>query len=108
MIYRTLPNKGFRWSEIQRNHQREAQRRRYELEPSTLTGTHLPDEWRANISKALKEYYKDHDGWNRGIPIHSKETRRRISESCKKSGVGKFNKHKKRNKKEGGGDNITK
>jgi hypothetical protein len=53
---------------------------------------------------ALKEYYRKHQVWNKGIPIHSDETRRHISESCKKSGVGKFNKYKKRNK---GGDNIT-
>jgi hypothetical protein len=61
----------------------------------------LAQEWRANISKALKEFYRNHDVWNRGKSIHSEEARKRISESCRRSRVGKFN---KKGNKEGGDD----
>jgi hypothetical protein len=40
--------------------------------------------------QSLLEYYTTHTVWNYGIP-RNEETRRKISEGCKRSGVGKFN-----------------
>ncbi|MGH9986766.1 MAG: hypothetical protein ACRD8W_22710 [Nitrososphaeraceae archaeon] len=42
-------------------------------------------------STSLKKYYSSHVIWNKGEEIHSKATRKRISESCKRSKVGKWN-----------------
>lgn len=46
---------------------------------------------RERRSQAHKKYYETHDAPNKGI-LHSEETKRKISERCKKSGVGKRNK----------------
>lgn len=48
-------------------------------------------------SNGLKEYYKTHPAPNLGIP-HTEETKRKISESCIKSGVGKWNLKRKQEK----------
>ena len=42
-------------------------------------------------SISLKRYYSKHVVWNKGKEIHSEATRKRISESCKRSKVGMWN-----------------
>jgi hypothetical protein len=41
-------------------------------------------------SISLKRYYNKHVVWNKGKEIHSETARKRISESCKRSKVGKL------------------
>lgn len=68
-------------------------------ESHPLTGRNLPDEWRNNISKGLKQYYSKHKVWNKEIE-RSQETKYKTSETCKRNRIGTWNRGRIR-KKEG-------
>jgi len=56
-------------------------------------GVKFSEEHRRKINEGIRRYYETHDAPNKGIP-HSDETRKKISDSCFKVGVGKWNKGK--------------
>lgn len=66
----SLTNKGRKWSDSQRQKFKE-----------TRTGVSVfTEESREKLSNSLKEYYKTHDGFNKGKPM-SEETKRKLSEA---------------------------
>ncbi|MGH9984961.1 MAG: hypothetical protein ACRD8W_13510 [Nitrososphaeraceae archaeon] len=74
-----------------------AQILRYKTQPHPKPnlGKHLPPEWCSKISNGLKHYYRLHTVNNKGKP-HSPETKKKISDTCKHNGVGRWNKGIKR------------
>jgi hypothetical protein len=53
--------------------------------------------WRTRISKGLKRYYSEHKVWNKGIE-HSEVTKHKISISCKRNGIGTWNRGRSKKK----------
>jgi hypothetical protein len=58
-----------------RKHQSEGRIRRYQTQPHPFKGQALSEEWRKAISISLLQYYSEHEVWNKGLHIHSEETR---------------------------------